>query len=252
MHHSSYARSSKIFDMIETKQAIKEKEDNLRKEIFVAHPIKQKFRTQFPKKKYGSEFSYCNLKPNYGAIEQSRIPRNARSETEASKLTATRSNTYPRSICENTLPSPDSPHSNTHRFESTARERKHPYLDVHRHCGNVAIARRRGATEAGGTRQRQQAPPPPRLLATIWPLTLAARLRRRGRRGGGGCLAAPRSHHAPANTPRAAPTVARIGPDRPPLLRLHASLPRASAWVWVRVAACATPRWAQKRGPRPL
>jgi hypothetical protein len=27
--HGSYTRSSKIFDMIETKQAIKEKEDNL-------------------------------------------------------------------------------------------------------------------------------------------------------------------------------------------------------------------------------
>ena len=37
-----------------------------------------------------------------------------------------------------------------------------------------------------------------------------------------------------------APTDPRIGPDRSPLLRLHASLPRDGAWV--RVAACATPR----------
>jgi hypothetical protein len=107
-----------------------------------------------------------------------------------------------------------------------------PHLEVHRCCGSVAFARRRGATEAGGARQWQQAPPPPPLPAPIRPLNLAARLRRRGRGGGGGGLAAPRSHRAPANTPprrayrstgrRRLPAIARPPHLTPPCQRLGA------------------------------
>ena len=48
-----------------------------------------------------------------------------------------------------------------------------PHLEVHRCCGSVDFARRRGATEAGGARQWQQAPPPPPLPTPIWSLKLA-------------------------------------------------------------------------------
>jgi hypothetical protein len=65
--YGSYTRSSKIFDMIETKQ------DKLRKEIFVAHPTNQKFRTEFLK------FENQTTKPSNNI----KSLRNARSETEA-------------------------------------------------------------------------------------------------------------------------------------------------------------------------
>jgi hypothetical protein len=48
-----------------------------------------------------------------------------------------------------------------------------PHLEVHRCCGSVAFAWRRGATEAGGARQWQQAPLPPPLPAPIRSLKLA-------------------------------------------------------------------------------